>query len=679
METESAGQAGACMDFDLVFDFDEEHMVHSLNSQMTSIHPQNETAANLCGDNVELGSPAGLTQPQLPRENPNLNLSQHAYNTYENPGPSVVNAPSLPQSVPSSFNATLVGEPQPYPPSMVGLVAPDNGALHSFQAEHETNLIYSNQQMNIQPEIVTPFEHMPMPQSMGPFIQSSKNNQMVQNISNNNFSSLSQQPSVGPTLFPQNTIEADVMNQRQLPINQHQASLLPSIQNAPYRQLTQLGHQSNEFMNANVYDPQYFNHMQPQAYTPLRPQQLTNQLQLNQVQQMQNVFDPQYQYSMLPSMPVRPRSYVYPQVNQVTVPSNMYDPQVYNPMLTQDLSISVRPSLLGNHQQQLNQVWTTQNSILPGSSMPSRLQQSYGRQQPNQLATLMPNMYTSHVSSSMLQEPIMFSGSPYPLDHYEQANQVSMSPFASNLQQRNSITAGSSIQPWAHSQRLYDFDHQHEQVQNSKFCSSMLPQPSMLSRSQQSSEYQQLNKFPEMASRVDPSHDKILHPQSSMTSSLQNIQTQGLQNQTARQSLSYLSPGTQQTQSLNSQSQREIGSLSKEPVPLLRETLSVGSYREKGLVEGLRSAAKRNAYGESLLTSKRSRTESVSQERSLSASNPQEEEKTSGPEGTEVENPNDQSPKAKKLNNSLYDPNFEGIGVPVDPHLRLFGSGNGRP
>ncbi|KAK9983399.1 hypothetical protein SO802_032924 [Lithocarpus litseifolius] len=675
MGTESAGQAGACMDFDLVFDFDEEHMVHSLNSQMTSIHPQNETAANLCGDNVELGSPAGLTRPQLPKENPNLNLSQHAYNTYENPGPSVVNAPSLPQSAPSSFNATLVGEPQPYPPSMVGLVAPDNGALHSFQAEHETNLIYSNQQMNIQPEIVTPFEHMPMPQSMGPFIQSSKNNQMVQNISNNNFSSLSQQPSVGPTLFPQNTIEVDVMNQRQLAINQHQASLLPSIQNAPYRQLTQLGHQSNEFMNANVYDPQYFNHMQPQAYTLLRPQPLTNQLQLNQVQQMQNVFDPQYQYSMLPSMSVRPRSYVYPQVNQVTVPSNMYDPQVYNPMLTQDLSISVRPSLLGNHQQQLNQVWTTQNSILPGSSMPSRLQQSYGRQQPNQLSTLMPNMYTSHVSSSMLQEPIMFSGSPYPLDHYEQANQVSMSPFASNLQQRNSTTAGSSIQPWAHSQRLYNYDHQHEQVQNSKFCSSMLPQPSMLSRSQQSSEYQQLNKFPEMANRVDPSHDKILHPQSSMTSSLQTIKTQGLQNQTARQSLSYLSPGTQQTQSLNSQSQREIGSLSKEPVPLLRETLSVGSYREKGLMEGLRSAAKRNAYGESLLTSKRSRTETVSRERSLSASNPQEEEKTSRPEGTEVENPNDQSPKAKKLNNSLYDPNFEGIGVPVDPHLRLFGSG----
>lgn len=44
----------------------------------------------------------------------------------------------------------------------------------------------------------------------------------------------------------------------------------------------------------------------------------------------------------------RPRSYVYPQVNQVTVPSNMYDPQVYNPMLTQDLSISVRYLLTHN-------------------------------------------------------------------------------------------------------------------------------------------------------------------------------------------------------------------------------------------------------------------------------------------------------------------------------------------
>lgn len=39
--------------------------------------------------------------------------------------------------------------------------------------------------------------------------------------------------------------------------------------------------------------------------------------------------------------------------------------------------------------------------------------------------------------------------------------------------------------------------------------------------------------------------------------------------------------------------------------------------------------------------------ETVSQERNLSASNPQEEEKTSRPEGTEAENPNDQTPKAK--------------------------------
>lgn len=32
------------------------------------------------------------------------------------------------------------------------------------------------------------------------------------------------------------------MNQRQLPINQHQATLLPNIQNAPYRHLTPMGY-----------------------------------------------------------------------------------------------------------------------------------------------------------------------------------------------------------------------------------------------------------------------------------------------------------------------------------------------------------------------------------------------------------------------------------------------------
>jgi hypothetical protein len=39
-----------------------------------------------------------------------------------------------------------------------------------------------------------------------------------------------------------------------------------------------------------------------------------------------------------------------------------------------------------------------------------RLQQSYGHQQPNQFATLMPNVFIPQVSSSMLPEQIMLSG-----------------------------------------------------------------------------------------------------------------------------------------------------------------------------------------------------------------------------------------------------------------------------
>uniref|UniRef100_A0A2N9IM57 Uncharacterized protein n=1 Tax=Fagus sylvatica TaxID=28930 RepID=A0A2N9IM57_FAGSY len=648
METDSGGdQVGDSLDFVLDFDFDDEDLLHNPNSPMTSTHLPGETLGNLSVqeyvelgsssgsnqplinqtyqtnpnhnftmstittsdlsniplehaenlaqpappfnspligtqqcyhptiDNGELGSPGGHSQPQLNQENPNSNHSQHAYS--ENPGPPVVNTPSLPQMVPSSFNTTVVGGTQPYPPSMVGMIAPD-GAHQSFHLEHEANLIYPNQLMNAQPE------HMPVPQSMGPLNPCNNNNQIMQNSINNNFNNISQQPAVCPTLYPQNTIGAGVMNQRQLPINQHQATLLPNIQNAPYRHLTPMGSQSNEFMTANVFDPQYY--MLPQAYALLRPQQFANQLQqFNQVPQMPNVFDPQCQYSMLPG-----------------------------------LSMPVRSPLLANHQQQLNQVWTTQNSLQPGCSMPPRLQQSYGHQQPNQFATLMPNVFIPQVSSSMLPEQIMLSGPPQLMDHYEQANQVSMAPYASNPQQPNPTTPAPSIQPW--------------------------PQGP-----QQSSEHQQLNKVPAMAHRVDLPHDNILPPESSIPSSLQTIQTQGLQNQTARQSVSNLtSPGTstQQTQILNSQTQREIvNPKTKVTLPNLCET-SLGSSKEK---------------------------ETVRKEKSLPASSAQEEDMSSQSEETEVENPNVSSPSEKRqVKNSLYDPIFEGIGQPIDPHLRLFSS-----
>ncbi|GMY17236.1 altered inheritance of mitochondria protein 3-like [Fagus crenata] len=563
METDSGGdQVGDSLDFVLDFDFDDEDLLHNPNSPMTSTHLPGETLGNLSVqeyvelgsssgsnqplinqtyqtnpnhnftmstittsdlsniplehaenlaqpappfnspligtqqcyhptiDNGELGSPGGHSQPQLNQENPNSNHSQHAYS--ENPGPPVVNTPSLPQMVPSSFNTTVVGGTQPYPPSMVGMIAPD-GAHQSFHLEHEANLIYPNQLMNAQPE------HMPVPQS-------------------------------------------------------------------------------NEFMTANVFDPQYY--MLPQAYALLR-------------------------YLLRDQDPIeffRPQSFLYHQLNQVRMPPNVYDPQVYN-----------------------------YNSMLPELSYSVRLQQSYGHQQPNQFATLMPNVFIPQVSSSMLPEQIMLSGPPQLMDHYEQANQVSMAPYASNPQQPNPTTPAPSIQPW--------------------------PQGP-----QQSSEHHQLNKVPAMAHRVDLPHDKILPPESSIPSRPSKPKDYRIK------LLDKVSP------TLLVLAQEIVNPKTKVTLPNLCET-SLGSSKEKGAVEGRRCAAKRHVSGESSVSSKRSRKETVRKEKSLPTSSAQEEDMSSQSEETEVENPNVSSPSEKRqVKNSLYDPIFEGIGQPIDPHLRLFSS-----
>ncbi|XP_059437605.1 uncharacterized protein LOC132170565 [Corylus avellana] len=687
----------------------------TMTSSGLSDTPQPEHAPNLAQpatsfnpslDYAELQSPGGYSQPKPNVGNQNSNYSQHAYNTSEDPSPAVVSTPSLQQLGQSSLNSTLMGEPQPHPPTMekaelrslggsnwsclnsegssqnlkqsalsslecfntslatspnVGGLLAFDGAVQSFQA-HE--VIYPNQLMNARPENVPQIEHMPLPQSMRPLNECSTNNQIAKNITSNNFSSISQQQSLCPTLFPQNPMGFGVTNQRPLLINQQQATLLPHNQNTPYRPFSPLGPQANEFMTANVYDSQCINFMQPQSYAFLRPQQSSNQLQqLNQAPQTTSVFDPQCHYSMLPglSMPFRPRSFLHHQFDQVPVPPNVYDPQGYNSMLP-ELSILARPPQLANYHQQPNQLWTTQNSLLPGSSMPSRLQQFCGRQQLNQSTHLMPNVFNPQLGASMLPEPIMLSGRSQLLDHYEQSNQVSMTPCVCNPLQHNSIASGPAALPRA--TRLYDHQHLFEQFQDSQFCSSMRPQ--------QSSLHQRLNQVTETAIGIDPQHHNILLPDSSTPFSLQTIQTHGFLNQTGRQSIPYLSSGTnaQQTQILNLQTEREIGGgKNRVAISDLSET-SLRGFKEKGLVEGHRRAAKRHLLGESSLSSKRSMIETIWGERSL-----QDEERTSQSEGNEVENSILSNPSyTRPTKNAVYDPTFEGIGLPVDPHLRLFAS-----
>ena len=101
-------------------------------------------------DNGELGSPGGHSQPQLNQENPNSNHSQHAYS--ENSGPPVVNTPSLPQMVPSSFNTTVVGGTQPYPPSMVTFFD-----IASLYYQLELNYYFLNNQ-NLKQSVCSSFQ-----------------------------------------------------------------------------------------------------------------------------------------------------------------------------------------------------------------------------------------------------------------------------------------------------------------------------------------------------------------------------------------------------------------------------------------------------------------------------------------------------------------------------------------
>ncbi|XP_042982051.1 uncharacterized protein LOC122311528 isoform X3 [Carya illinoinensis] len=617
----------------------------------------------------ESESPDGHCQPQLDLGDPNWNYQQQAYNTSENQVPQVFSTPNLPQLGPSSLNATSMGALQPYPPTMMGLNGND-GAIQSLLAEYEANMIYPNQpMMNAGLENVPPNEHMPLPYNVGPLNEFTPNNQTIlQSITSNT----RQQPSLCPTLLPQNTIGVGVINQRQLPINQHRANLLPHNQlNAACRLLTPLGSQPNEFMTTNVFDQQCLNFLLPQAYALLRPQQSSNHLQqLNQVSQVPNLLDPQFQFSVLPglSMPpsYSPRSFLYHQA--VSVPPNVYDPQGFNSMLSPELSISARTPQLTNYQQQ-NQVWMTPNSLLPGSSMVSRLQELYGRQQLNQITQLTPNLHPQLGSSILLE---MLSGPPQLLDHY----QVSVPPYACNPQQHNSIGARPSVLP--RPQRLYDHKHPLEQVQDSQFYGSMLPQAPNLSRPQHSSRHQQLNQVPETANmRVDPQHDNILSPQSSRPSSSQTKQTCGLLNQAARQSVSCISPGTnsRQTQILNSKAQQqEIGGGTKMAVPDLCETSPI-SFKEREQLEGnKRTAAKQHVVGEPSQSPKRSK-----KERSLPPPSSQEDQDRTSlsegnheveKEGNEVQNSNPST--ARRVKNTVYDPTYVGFGLPVDPHLRLF-------
>ncbi|KAK2659657.1 hypothetical protein Ddye_006190 [Dipteronia dyeriana] len=160
-------------------------------------------------------------------------------------------------------------------------------------------------------------------------------------------------------------------------------------------------------------------------------------------------------------------------------------------------------------------------------------------------------------------------------------------------------------------------------------------QPLMLPGIQQLPNHEPINKPLQLLPNMfNPQGDNSLLLDPSMTSRTQSPEQQGLLNQTARPSVTYPSPDSSQlSQVLNSSNQQ-------------------------------RALRRRSRYevGESSSAPKRPRRDSAKQENAPQVSVSQSKE-----------NGRDNSDNVSRpMKNSLYDPLFESIGQPVDPHLRRF-------
>ncbi|KAK8291173.1 hypothetical protein V6Z12_D06G045100 [Gossypium hirsutum] len=340
------------------------------------------------------------------------------------------------------------------------------------------------------------------------------------------------------------------------------------------------------------------------------------------------------------------------------------------------------------------------NFIQPRSSTPSRSQQQLNN--PSQLLNQVSNR--SNASNSLLQHSMLTKDSmPSQLisqNFSYQHDQVSMTPRAYNPQTYNIGLAKSSM-PLRTSTLAPNRQTNPPDISDLRCCHCLQPRSSMLSslRSYQLPRHQQASSEFSMPYLSNSDLYKSNLPESSILQRLQ--QQQGLLNQPARPTPTYPISGTGTGTSLssivmNSLPQNETGNtLTPHQV---RTPLS--NYRERGTSERRQSAPARTRYGlgESSSTFKRFRSgfklilsgfdESFSSTlpmpmpqrepstlpMQMAASDAERENwnllSTHNEAGNSSNTGNLSSPRPIK--NALYDPLFKGIGLPVDPHLRMF-------
>ncbi|XVF64720.1 hypothetical protein PTKIN_Ptkin09bG0190000 [Pterospermum kingtungense] len=258
------------------------------------------------------------------------------------------------------------------------------------------------------------------------------------------------------------------------------------------------------------------------------------------------------------------------------------------------------------------------NFMLPRSSLPSRPWKLNSPQQLQNQVHYMPNASDSLLQHSMLTKPsLAFQLMPQHVS-YEQ-NQVPMAP------------------------RTY----------NPQTCSTMLTEPSMSFRS----------SIPPLYHEINPFNVSDLPYRSSVLSRLQTDQQQGLVNQTARPIATYPTSGTSLSSLiLNSSLHEETGGTS---APHQIET-SLSNHEEEEQRGQLRS---RFEVGESS-SFKRFKREYTVPQASIAAEQVHTTSSTLQNEATSSNGATLYYPRP--IRNSVYDPLYEGIGLPIDPHLRMF-------
>ncbi|KAK9219631.1 hypothetical protein WN943_008277 [Citrus x changshan-huyou] len=173
-----------------------------------------------------------------------------------------------------------------------------------------------------------------------------------------------------------------------------------------------------------------------------------------------------------------------------------------------------------------------------------------------------------------------------------------------------------------------------------------------------------------------PQHDNsLLLRQSSMPSRAQNLDLQGLVNQPIRPIPTYPTPGTSvqlTNQLLNSPTQTDLfgGHNSPGSTPDQLELSLLNRNNEQSFLGRRNRATSIYDIGESSSSSSSSKRSKIS--------NHLETGSTSQSRESELDHLFASNPfnLPRPVRNALYDPVFESLGLPIDPHLRLFSANN---